>query len=47
MKRLSYGDAIFAIIDASTVGENVDVGTFRAEFAVALYFVSPTLVGSV
>lgn len=44
MKRLSDGDAVLAIIDASAVSEDVDVGAFGTEFAVALCFVSPTLV---
>lgn len=42
VKRLSDGNAILAVVDASAVSEDVDVGAFGAEFAVALCFVSPT-----
>lgn len=36
MEWLTNGDAVFAVIDAPAVGQNVDIGTFRTEFAVAL-----------
>jgi hypothetical protein len=35
---VAYRDAILSVVDASTVGEDVDVGTFGAEFTVALRF---------
>jgi hypothetical protein len=36
MEWLTNGDAVFAIIDAPAVGQNMDIGTFRTELAVAL-----------
>lgn len=35
-RRGAYRDAVFAIVDASAVGENMDVCAFGAEFAVSL-----------
>lgn len=32
----TYRDAIFAVVDAPTIGENVDIGAFRPELAVSL-----------
>jgi hypothetical protein len=30
------GDTILAVVDATTVGENVDVGALGSEFAISL-----------
>lgn len=34
------GDTIFAVVDAPTIGEDVDIGAFGAKLAVALKKVS-------
>ena len=35
----SYRDAIFPVVDAPAVGENVNIGAFGAELAISLHFV--------
>lgn len=36
VQRLTDRDAILAIVDSSTISENVDICAFRAEFAISL-----------